>query len=100
MLTGATAHDQRHTRALAGGLWSHFAATCSADLALSRLILRLPELQPVDIHEVLSKALDAIQLAVQSKHLTVKVEFSGHIRVNGDPVRIQQVFWCVESAYY
>lgn len=54
--------------------------------------------QLVDLHEILSKSMDAMFVAAQAKHIEMNLASSGHVRVNGDAVRLQQVFWYVKMS--
>jgi signal transduction histidine kinase len=54
-----------------------------------RLVMR-----ELDAEGVLKLAIDSLRLVAQSKQLTISlIQDSGDARINGDPDRLQQVFW-------
>jgi CheY-like chemotaxis protein len=65
-------------------------------LDMSRIVagkLRI-EMQPVDLAEVITAAIDVVMPAATVKHLTIQTEIDPHaLPVMGDPDRLQQVVW-------
>ncbi len=64
-------------------------------LDVSRIITGKLQLQPcpVDLHDVLERAGDAVRPAAEAKHIAVTVDAAPDCLVHGDPQRLQQVFW-------
>ena len=53
-------------------------------------------LEPVEVHSVLRQAIAIIQADIQLKRIVLQTQFNAAPAwVNGDPVRLQQVFWNV-----
>lgn len=51
-------------------------------------------MQDVDVGRVLQLAIDSLRLVAQAKQLTITLSReAGDARINGDPDRLQQVFW-------
>lgn len=46
----------------------------------------------MDLHEVVTKSMDSVLVAVQAKHLKMKFDVTSRVRVYGDAIRLQQVF--------
>lgn len=52
--------------------------------------------KPVKVHEILKEALNTVQEEVRAKRLLVQCHFQAkQSTVQGDPVRLQQIFWNV-----
>jgi PAS domain S-box-containing protein len=65
-------------------------------LDMSRIISGKVQLdvQPIDINDAISAALDAVKLSVEAKRLRLRVTLDARAgRLRGDPGRLQQVFW-------
>jgi len=65
-------------------------------LDMSRIISGKVQLdvQPVDLHEVLSAALDSVRPSADAKQLRVRATLDAKAgRIRGDANRLQQVFW-------
>jgi PAS domain S-box-containing protein len=65
-------------------------------LDMSRIISGKVQLdvQPVDLHEVISAALDAIRPSADAKHVRLRATLDAKAgRIRGDASRLQQVFW-------
>jgi PAS domain S-box-containing protein len=65
-------------------------------LDMSRIISGKVQLdvQPVDLQEVISAALDAVRPSADAKHLRVRATLDAKAgRIRGDASRLQQVFW-------
>jgi PAS domain S-box-containing protein len=65
-------------------------------LDMSRIISGKVQLdvQPIDLHDVVNAALDAVKLSMEAKKLRVRVTLDARAgRLRGDPGRLQQVFW-------
>lgn len=60
-------------------------------LAHGKIVLQL---QPVDVHDVVRKALAVCLSDIERKNLRLMVDLNAaHAVVDGDPVRLQQVIW-------
>ena len=65
-------------------------------LDMSRIISGKVQLdvQPVDLHEVISAALDGVRPSADAKQLRVRATLDAKVgRIRGDASRLQQVFW-------
>jgi PAS domain S-box-containing protein len=65
-------------------------------LDMSRIISGKVQLdvQPVDLHEVISAALDAVRPSADAKHVRLRATLDAKAgRIRGDASRLQQVFW-------
>jgi PAS domain S-box-containing protein len=65
-------------------------------LDMSRIISGKVQLdvQPLDLHEVINAAIDAVRLSIEAKDLRLRVTLDARAaRLRGDPNRLQQVFW-------
>lgn len=64
-------------------------------LDVSRIITGKLHLQPsvVDVCDTIERAIDALRPAADAKHIALTQERSPDCLVNGDPERLQQVFW-------
>lgn len=65
-------------------------------LDMSRIISGKVQLdvQPIDLQEVVSAAIDAVKLSIEAKKLRLRVTLDARAgRLRGDPNRLQQVFW-------
>ncbi len=65
-------------------------------LDMSRIISGKVQLdvQAVDLHEVISAAIDAIRPSIEAKHLRLRTTLDAKGgRIKGDPARLQQVLW-------
>jgi PAS domain S-box-containing protein len=65
-------------------------------LDMSRIISGKVQLdvQPVDLHEVISAALDSVRPSADAKQLRLRATLDAKVgRIRGDASRLQQVFW-------
>src|SRR5690349_4589738 len=65
-------------------------------LDMSRIISGKVQLdvQPIDLAEVISAAIDAVKLSIEAKRLRLRSTLDARAgKLRGDPGRLQQVFW-------
>lgn len=65
-------------------------------LDLTRISRGLLKIEPrvVDLHAVLDEAIEVVRAALEQRRISLRVNLAvGQPRINGDPVRLQQVFW-------
>jgi CheY-like chemotaxis protein len=52
------------------------------------------DVQPIDLQEVISAAIDSVRLSAEAKHIRLRAVLDAKAgRMRGDPHRLQQIFW-------
>jgi PAS domain S-box-containing protein len=51
------------------------------------------EAKPVSLKRTITQALETVQLAAQSKYLTIETQLAEGVQVRGDALRLQQIVW-------